>query len=264
MPKEKKKLNIGKKVLIGVGVVVLILAIQTPIMIARSNGTFAKGNGDEYSVARVSKVENSPLAGKTIIFLGSSVTYGSAAKGESFVDYLTARDGIIAVKEAVSGTLLVDQAVYGKQSYITRMKTIPTDIQADAYVCQLSTNDATMKKDLGSVSDSFEIGDFDTQTVAGAIEYVIAYAKQTWNCPVVFYTGTRYDSAQYQKMVDLLLEIQKKWDIGVIDLWNDPEMNAVSQEDYKLYMVNGIHPSRAGYRDWWTPKFEAYLSDYLA
>ena len=29
-------------------------------------------------------------------------------------------------------------------------------------------------------------------------------------------------------------------------------------------MVNGIHPSRAGYRDWWTPKFEAYLSNYLA
>ena len=101
------------------------------------------------------------------------------------------------------------------------------------------------------------------KTVAGAIEYVIAYAKQTWNCPVIFYTGTQYKSEQYAQMVDLLLQIQEKWKIGVIDLWNDPEMQAVSAEDYKLYMVNGIHPSFAGYRDWWTPKFEAYLTEAL-
>lgn len=185
-------------------------------------------------------------------------------KGESFVDYLVKADGITAVKEAVNGTLLVDEEVWGKESYITRMKTIGTDIQADAFICQLSTNDATMKKPLGEMSDSFEMDDFDTFTVAGAIEYVIAYAKETWDCPVIFYTGTQYDNDQYKKMVALLLEIQKKWDIGVIDLWNDDEMNAVSRDDYKLYMVNGIHPSRAGYKEWWTPKFESYLYDYLA
>ena len=108
-----------------------------------------------------------------------------------------------------------------------------------------------------------EVQRFDTKTVAGAIEYVIAYAKQTWNCPVIFYTGTQYKSEQYAQMVDLLLQIQEKWKIGVIDLWNDPEMQAVSAEDYKLYMINGIHPSLAGYRDWWTPKFEAYLTEAL-
>ena len=143
------------------------------------------------------------------------------------------------------------------------MLTIDPSIRADCFVCQLSTNDATMKKPLGEISDSFAIEDFDTQTVAGAIEYVIAYAQKTWGCPVVFYTGTKYESEAYQEMVNLLLDIQKKWGIGVIDLWNDPEMNAVLPEDYKLYMVNGIHPSKAGYRDWWTEKFEAYLSDFL-
>lgn len=263
MTKGKKKMSKKVKIMLIVIVALLIAASIAPAVVF-GRQAFCKGNQEQYSVANTPALENSPLSGKQIIFLGSSVTYGSAAKGESFVDYMVKQDGIVATKEAVSGTLLVDQAVYGKQSYITRMKTIPTDIQADAFVCQLSTNDATMKKNLGSVSDSFEMGDFDTQTVAGAIEYVIAYAKQTWNCPVIFYTGTQYDSARYREMVGLLLEIQKKWDIGVIDLWNDPEMNAVSQEDYKLYMVNGIHPSRAGYRDWWTPKFEAYLSDYLA
>ena len=261
--KKKQKGRVGKIVLVIVLVIILVIAIQTPIMIARSNGTFAKGNNDEYSVANMKKLESSPLDGKTIVFLGSSVTYGSAAKGESFVDYMVKRDNIHAVKEAVSGTVLVDEEVWGKKSYIERMKTIDTSIEADAFVCQLSTNDATMKKELGTVSDSYEVEDFDTLAVAGAIEYIICYARQTWDCPVFFYTGTKYDNEHYGQMVDLLWEIQAKWDIGIIDLWNDEEMNAVGAEDYKLYMVNGIHPSRAGYREWWTPKFEAYLADYL-
>lgn len=261
--KSKKKLSKGRIILYILLAVVLFIAIQTPITIAISNGKFAAGNKDPYTVANTPALDNSPLKGKTIIFLGSSVTYGSASGGESFADYMVKRDGITAVKEAVSGTTLVDETVWGKQSYIARMKTIDTTIDADALVCQLSTNDATMKKPLGTVSDSFDMADFDTQTVAGAIEYVIAYSKETWDCPVIFYTGTKYDSEHYGQMVDLLLQIQKKWDIGVIDLWNNEEMNAVSAEDYKLYMVNGIHPSKAGYRDWWTPVFEAYLIDFF-
>ena len=31
----------------------------------------------------------------------------------------------------------------------------------------------------------------------------------------------------------------------------------------RLYMFDGIHPTQAGYLNWWTPKMEAYLYDYL-
>lgn len=261
--KQKKKVSKKKMILYIVLAIVVFLSIQAPLTIAISNGKFAAGNKDAYSIDNTPSLDNSPLKGKTVIFLGSSVTYGSASGGDSFVEYMVKRDGIQAVEEAVSGTTLVDETTWGKKSYIERMKTIDTSIQADAFVCQLSTNDATMKKPLGVVTESFDMKDFDTQTVAGAIEYVIAYAKETWDCPVIFYTGTKYDSEHYGKMVELLLQIQQKWDIGVIDLWNSTEMNAVSEEEYKLYMVNGIHPSKAGYRDWWTPVFEAYLTEYL-
>lgn len=261
--KAKKKLTKGRIILYILIGIFLFIAIQAPLTIAISNGKFAAGNSEQYSGANTPALDNSPLNGKNIIFLGSSVTFGSASGEESFVEYMVKRDGITAVKEAVSGTTLVDETVWGKESYIARMKTIDTTIQADALVCQLSTNDATMKKPLGTVSDSFDMADFDTQTIAGAIEYVIAYSKSTWDCPVIFYTGTQYDNAHYAQMVDILLQIQDKWGIGVIDLWNNAEMNAVSEEDYKLYMVNGIHPSKVGYRDWWTPVFEEYLIEYL-
>ena len=55
------------------------------------------------------------------------------------------------------------------------------------------------------------------------------------------------------------MKIKEKWGIGVIDLYNDPEMNAVSSSDYSRYMADPIHPNETGYREWWLPKFEEYL-----
>ena len=73
---------------------------------------------------------------------------------------------------------------------------IGTDEKFDAFVCQLSTNDASKEMPMGELSSSENLEDFDTQTITGAMEYIIVYAKQTWNCPVIFYTGTKYDSKQ--------------------------------------------------------------------
>lgn len=65
-------------------------------------------------------------------------------------------------------------------------------------------------------------------------------------------------------MVDRLLELQKKWDIGVIDMFNDRELNDIDQDSYNLYMFDKNHPTKAGYLKWWTPFIENYLYNYLA
>lgn len=206
------------------------------------------GNDIIYSVEKTER-KMSTLNGKKIIFLGSSVTYGARSEGESFADFLQKADGIEAVKHAVSGTTLVDN---GEKSYISRMKKIDKNIRADAFVCQLSTNDASKNLPLGKPGDG-------TSTVAGAIEFIISYAKETWNCPVLFFTGTRYDSVQYGRMVELLKEIAENQGISVLDMWNNEELNNISNEEYKLYMADGIHPRRAGYKLWWLPEFEKAL-----
>ena len=59
-----------------------------------------------------------------------------------------------------------------------------------------------------------------------AIEYIIQYVRDTWHCPVVFYTNAYYESAEYSAMVDALFSIQEKYDIGVIDLYTDTAFNA--------------------------------------
>lgn len=218
------------------------------------------GNAEQYDLKNVQRITDSPLEGKHILFLGSSVTYGAASQGVSFADYIAVRNGCAITKEAVSGTTLVDS---GLDSYISRLKKMDTDMTADLFVCQLSTNDATQKKVLGTVSESFDRGDFDTKTVAGAIEYILSYAKETWNCPVVFYTNPRYDSAEYAAMVELLHTIQEKWDSTVIDMWSDADFNEITPEQRDLYLADAIHPTKAGYLEWWTPYIEKVLCEVI-
>ena len=95
------------------------------------------------------------------------------------------------------------------------------------------------------------------------MEYICAYVRDTWGCPVVFYTGSRYDSDTYGAMVDRLLELADKWNITVLDLWNDDGFNAVSAEEKALFMYDNIHPTKAGYRDWWCPELERQLMEGL-
>ncbi|MCR4748196.1 MAG: SGNH/GDSL hydrolase family protein [Lachnospiraceae bacterium] len=197
--------------------------------------------------------------GKKIVFLGSSVTYGSAANGISFADIICEKNGYEMIKESVSGTTLVDE---DDSSYVSRLRKIKSD-NADLFICQLSTNDATKLYPFGVVSEGKDIDTFDVNTIAGAIEYIIAYASGKWNCPIAFYTGTRYESDHYAKMVKLLIMIAEKWSIKVINLWDEPFFNDVSEDDYKRYMSDPIHPTIEGYREWWTPFIERCIKGML-
>lgn len=200
----------------------------------------------------------SKLNGKRILFLGSSVTYGAAAGGRSFVEELAERTGCEAVKEAVSGTTLAD---IGPESYVARLNRLDPATAADLFVCQLSTNDAARGLPLGSPAQAGE--EFDRETIAGAIETIVGYAQRTWQCPVVFYTSPRYDSDAYGAMVELLKSLQRKWGFGIIDLWSDEAFNRITQEQRARWMEDPIHPTLEGYREWWTPRFERELEGFL-
>lgn len=271
--KTEKKKGKAKKVLITILIVLLILIpVQLAVM-----GWFGgmgplsglkdirmgrmAGNQPEYDFSKIVPLEDSPLEGKNICVLGSSVAYGSASQENSVGEYLAARLGCNLTKEAVSGTTLTDN---GPKSYVQRMlNNIPQDAHFDLFICQLSTNDASKKISLGTISDSKSLEDFDTGNVTGAMEYIICYARETWGCPVVFFTGSRYDSIGYEAMVNRLLELREKWDIGVLDLWSSDTFNDISDADREIYMADGIHPTKAGYRDWWGPEMERQLLDYL-
>lgn len=186
-------------------------------------------------------------------FLGSSVTYGSNNYGNSYADFLRDDYGLTVNKKAVSGTTLIDN---GSSSYVARMKAqISKNAPVDQLIVQLSTNDASQNKPLGSVSSSYKAEDQDTSTIIGAIEYIIAYAYETWGCDVIFWTNPKYTSSNYYAMYRALFAVQEKWDIGILDFY------ALGTPD-SSYMSDSIHPNEAGYR-WMTPIAYDYLTNFV-
>ena len=138
------------------------------------------GNRDEYSVANTEELADSALRGKTIYWLGSSVTVGASAGGESMSDFIAKKYGAVCIKEAVSGTTLAD--VNG-ESYVERLDAYLASPdraeQVDAFVCQLSTNDKGFPDHFGTVTgdDVRDASAFDRTTTFGAMEYIIASSR---------------------------------------------------------------------------------------
>lgn len=196
------------------------------------------------------------LTGKRLIFLGSSVTYGSEANGVSFVHHIAKRNDCHCLCEAVSGTTLTD---IDENSYVRRLMALDPATPCDHFLCQLSTNDASQGLPPGRIASSRNQGDFDVSTIAGSLEFIIAHVDSTWHCPFTLFTNPYYDSEAYGEMVKLAHALREKWSIGVLDLWNDAQMRTLPSERRAQYMADDIHPNDRGYRQWWTPMFERYL-----
>ncbi len=245
---------------------------------------------DERFFAKNVERADSPLAGKTIYWLGSSVTYGAQSGGESMADFLAAKTGCICKKDAVSGTTIFcdnKTADTGEKSYTSRLKNstvFDKTEKVDAFICQISTNDVwgSRKQNLGAIAgaDKLQQEDFDLTTTLGGIEFIIAYVVDTWNCPVYFYSGAEFfdtgassprtsgnpTGTDYGMLVDKVREVADKWngvdeiDVQVIDLFHDEAFNAAASDPYYSWaMGDAIHPKRAGYLQWWMPYFEQFL-----
>lgn len=244
-------------------------------------------NDDSLNTEFVSQ-KTSSLKGKTIGYLGSSITVGFRSENVAFPDYIGKITGSTTVKQAITGgPLAKKEGVRDEVSYITQMEdNLTKNENLDALVVQLSTNDTTLGIEMGEVSSSQNKDDYDYSTVIGAMEYIIAYAKEKWNCPVIFYinpylsdeviekfakeNNANIDEIKeayqntYEKMIDALYKVQNKWNIGVIDMWNNDAFKNIDIDlRSNYYMADIIHPTKAGYLFWYTPYIQAQLEKEL-
>lgn len=204
-----------------------------------------------------------PLSGQKIFYLGSSITYGSASGGVAFGDIIHRITGNPYSKEAVSGTTLVDN---GSSSYVQRLKNGALDLseKPDFLVVQLSTNDFSQGKPVGVVQNGTKSEDFDTKTISGAIQHIIAYAKE--QCPtvkVVFYVGAVRNNWGYKAAYENYVngdfkKICEKWEIEPLDILH------AGYKSYPHFWSDDIHPTIEGYSAGWTPLFVKYFVDHLS
>ena len=212
-------------------------------------------------VSGYKKLTAHPLKNTRIFYLGSSITYGSASGGVAFGDIINKISGNPYQKQAVSGTTL---AVQGgrSDSYVERFNNFNFNEAPDFLIVQLSTNDFSTSRPLGTV-DMNKTSGFDTSTLSGAIEHIISQAKA--KCPtvkVVFYAGAvqgswGYRTAYENYMNGDLQKICQKWGIGVLDIFH------TKYKSYRCYWSDDIHPTIEGYSAGWTPLFVKYLEENL-
>ncbi|MFD0705257.1 SGNH/GDSL hydrolase family protein [Alloscardovia venturai] len=202
------------------------------------------GNSESYDVAHVVSTVDAKLSGKTLFVLGSSITFGYGSGGQALGEYLKQRFHIKLIKDAVNGTTLAGD---DGDTYVARLKrhTAYTD-HPDIFLVQLSTNDVWRNIPLDTVRES--------------IETIVSYIKEQWNVPIFFYTNTYFAHGQYAQTVEMVNELQRqRKDFYVLDLFHDEQLNSISSRQHKLYMLDDIHPTRAGYTQWWGPAVEKKL-----
>lgn len=220
---------------------------------------YQRGNLAKFGPENVSYDPQSPLNGKRIGYLGSSITYGFAAKGVSFVDYLQARDGVITTKSAISGTTLAGK---GEDNYLYRLKHHFSG-DYDFFVCQLSTNDGRQGKKLGKITPDKQHRDFDVETTIGAIEEVCTYVHDQLHSPLAFYTCLRDDpDGSYAALIKQLRVLQDKWGFSIIDLFHNEGLKA-SLAAHPNAMFDDAHPTQEGYLKVWFPIFERALTNLI-
>ncbi len=242
------------------------------------------GNDMIYDKSHVTPDPSSPLSGKKVYWLGSSVTYGAGSNGQSMAHFMAVKDGVTSVVEAMSGTTLMTGETKPETSYVNRLlasEKFDKNTGIDAFICQISTNDAKASNlsQTGALTgpDVTDPEAFDLSTTAGAIEFIIRYVHDTWHCPVIFYSGSYFGDegersnndpagSDYARLVALALDASEKWnkiegyDVSVLDLYHDEAFNAlVSETDYAYLMRDPVHPRKAGYLLWWLPAFEQFL-----
>lgn len=235
---------------------------------------------------------DSPLKGKHIGYLGSSITVGMKSENIAFPDYIGRRTGSRTIKQAVSGGTLAYKQSDADHDYHENISYLSQLLDQDGPLCnsrngidlllvQLSTNDTMMDISLGGLTGDYITISFDYSTVYGAIEAIVSTVYVRWDCPVMFYTNpyiqkeeySHLDEAaqkeiyqnlvvKYGAMVSALYDIQKKWKFGIIDLWNEPSFKAIDLDLKKYYMADMIHPYKSGYLFWYTLYIQKEMETY--
>ncbi|WP_390405501.1 SGNH/GDSL hydrolase family protein [Lacticaseibacillus jixiensis] len=218
------------------------------------------GNAPIWHPALCQLDPHAPLYGKQVLWLGSSITEGSGAKGVAMSDYLMAQDGLIATKQAVSGTALAGPEV--NSYYVRLIEQVPPATPYDCAVVQLSTNDIRMNKPLGHITDAAKQQAFNTETTLGALEAILAYIQNTWACPVLIYSCIHPADHDYAALTAAMVPLQHKWQFTFLDLNHNAALNAATHAN-PLAMADDIHPTQLGYRNLWTPLFRQALEQML-
>ena len=252
------KNKVIKFVVIALALAVVFVGIY--FVAGKQTGSISKGNNDEYNVEQLKKNEDSVMQDDPYVFLGSDFTFGAKSDGQSFVDYLEAVDGIKCKKYGGEGYKLNGK---GEETLAYSFsKAVEENTNPKVVFCEVPACNEKGKQKIGELTSGYYIGDCDTTTFYGALEYICASADLNWGCKVVFITCPTNDEKKYDPLVEATNAVAEKWNTKVINFYNNDEIS-FDKSERKLYMVDSSSPTKAGYNKVYAPKVEEFMQRYF-
>ena len=237
------------------------LDITTNYVYTKINGTWTKiglisGDRD------VTIQTESAWAGKTAVFVGDSITYGSGCDGDKYWEVLEDLMGFSQVTGmGVGGSCFSVTSDYGtnNQPLINRYQNIP---EADLIQIFMGTNDYGHGTPLGSIEDTTDVSFY------GALNVILPALQQKYpNSRIVVCTPLHrygrnasanvltYDYLPHPvtgktlaDYVNAMKEVCERLSIPVIDLFNISGINPTLEVVREMYMPDGLHPNTAGHK----------------
>ena len=211
------------------------------------------------------------LSDKTALFVGDSITYGwDNAGGEhgGWVTRIAKLCGMKCVNAGVQGAR-ISHTRFDKEPIVKQLSSSSGDY--DMIVMHGGVNDARADIPMGKMIEEGDT-DYRIRSFGGGLEDLFSTAKTLYPDAELFYItnfhlegdqakqGYTADMGEYFALAEQICE---KWDVTVIDLYNNTALNEKLECTTTKYLYDMLHPNAAGY-DIITPyilnEIEAYYN----
>lgn len=224
-----------------------------------------RNNPAENEAAEIA-VEENVLEGKSIAFIGDSISYGANWYG-GYGKIIGEQNNMIVTNPSIGGATLARNVTWSADSQGLRPCIIDmTDKLTEKYdyiIVEGGINDFWNRVKLGVLSDGFE-GGYDELTMTGALEGVFFRLRgdhpESKTGFVIIHNPFTYNAeGDFAPYYEMLKAVCDKWEVPYIDVYaaNNPwtGVNVKDAEMNKIYFGSedspegdGCHPNEEGYR----------------
>ena len=198
---------------------------------------------------------------KRALFIGDSICAATSRNETNTehrgwpgrIEYSTAMD---CVNEGVSGASLSTIGPDGGAStkrILTQYMGVK-DQDFDFIIMQGGINDAMGSAEVGSITTSFNVEDFDINTYAGALEELFYHVTQNHSNAKLGYIFTFKTPNLHRGRVDYMMEyydaakqICEKWNVPFLNLYEDEDLGKELKIDTNENLPDWLHPNTTGY-----------------
>jgi len=225
-----------------------------------------------------------PLYGKTVLWNGDSIMYGADRSGSNFLPpqnnsgfakMIVDDNKMIGLGYGISGgTIAAETYLNGTipMHWISR-DIVNMQAEADYIIFEGGINDFWFASPMGVITPDYATA-FDDTTFCGALETTFSQSQLKWLGKKIgfiimhkIYNTTDYVNKNLSELYfDKVRLICEKWGVPYLDLFKDSNFNTslkIIRDTYTNHPTDengdGCHPLNNGYREYLTPKIEAWM-----